>query len=51
MKCPKCKGYDVDVCPELDADFQCGECGHKIKRRVRRRTRQQKQRTLAKTWI
>jgi len=41
MKCPKCKGYDVDTCPTLDADLQCCECGHKIRRRgLTRKTRQ-----------
>lgn len=34
-KCSKCGSYDIDVCPELSHDFQCCECGHKIKMRTK----------------
>jgi len=38
-RCPKCKGYDIDVCPTLDKDYQCCECGHKMNERKPRRAK------------
>lgn len=35
-KCSKCGSYDIDVCTELSHDFECQECGHKIRMRTKK---------------